>query len=301
MKNHKISPCIWFQNHVEEAVKLYISTFKNSKITHTTYYTDAGEKVSGIPKGTVQTISFEAAGLEMLGLNGGPSFGEQSPSVSLFVTCGSVAELDTVYNKLSAGGSTLLPLQEYPFSKRYVFFSDKYGIHWQLFLEEGSAQKITPSIIFGGDHKGLGAKAMEFYLKVFKNSKTLVDFRYAQGEGDGIPGSVKHARLLLDGSEMVIMDSGHSQPMKMSNGISFIIHCKNQAEVDYFWDAIAKKGQEIQCGWISDEFGVTWQVVPDELNKLMEGEPKRSERMMQAMFKMKKLNIDELKQIYSSN
>ncbi len=295
----KISPCLWFTDDASEAAKLYTSIFKNSKIHKTTYYSASSAKVSGMPEGSVLTVDFQIAGLQVQALRGGPYF-KHTPATSLFVTCGSADELDSIYKKLSPGGETQMELGEYPFSKRYAFFSDKYGVHWQLFLEEGAAQKITPCIIFGGDKQGLGAKAVPFYCELFKESQVIVDKRYGKNEG-GLEGSIMHARVSFFGSEMVIMDAGQNAPLPLTGAISFTVLCKNQDEVDYFWNTIAKSGKEIQCGWIEDQFGVSWQIVPEGTDELVFGPDKAAaERANEAMLKMKKLNINELRKAYEN-
>ncbi|HVK61175.1 MAG TPA: VOC family protein [Bdellovibrionales bacterium] len=294
----RIYPCIWLNNQADEAAKLYTSTFENSRIGKVTHYGESGADVSGMPKGSVLTVDLEIAGCHAQLLNGG-SYYQQTPSVSLFVTCGSKAEVDKIFGRLSPGGKVLMELGEYPFSQRYVFFSDKFGVHWQLMFEEGANQKVIPSIIFGGDKKGFGAKAVDFYLSLFKNSRKLVDERYKKGEG-GKEGSVKHARLSLDGSELVIMDSGHDAPMTLNGAISLVVTCKDQAEVDRFWDAIRKAGKEVQCGWIEDEFGVSWQIVPAGLESILySSDAEKSERATAAMLQMKKLDINVLKRVYA--
>lgn len=295
----KITPCVWFTAQADEAAKLYTSTFKNSKILKTTYYSAASSKVSGIPEGTVLTVDFEIAGFRSQALHGGPYF-KHTPAVSLFVTCGSAEEVDSLYKKLSPGGESQMELGEYPFSKRYAFFSDKFGVHWQLFLEDGASTKVAPCILFGGDKQGLGAKALPFYSKLFKNSKSLVDVRYGKNQG-GPEGSIMHARVSLDGSEIIIMDAGQNAPLPLTGAISLSVLCKDQKEVDEFWNAFAQSGKEIQCGWIEDQFGVSWQIVPDGIDDLLYSSDKEAaERATEAMLRMKKLNIGELRQAYSN-
>lgn len=295
----RISPCLWFVDKGEEAANLYTSLFKNSKTTKVSRYGDAGAEVSGRPKGSVMTVEIEIAGLSLQILNGGPEF-QHTPATSLFVTCGSRDELDQIYQSLSPGGKVLMELGEYPFSPRYAFFSDKFGVHWQLILEEGAEQKIAPCIIFGGDKRGYGAKALAFYLTLFKNAQTLVDVRYPKGD-PALEGTVMHARLQLDGSELVIMESGKEGSMPLTSAFSLTINCKDQSEVDYFWNLIGKSGKEIQCGWIEDQFGLSWQVVPEGIADLISGpDAKKAEQAMSAMLKMKKLDINKLCQAYTS-
>jgi predicted 3-demethylubiquinone-9 3-methyltransferase (glyoxalase superfamily) len=290
----KITPCIWFVNQADEAARLYTSVFKNSGIGKSARYGDAGADISGMAKGSVMTVDFQIAGQSILGLNGGPHY-EHTPSVSLFATCGTKEEVDAIYQKLSPGGKVLFELGKYPFCEYYTFFSDKFGVYWQLFYEKGAEQKVTPSIIFSGEKRGFGAKAIQFYLSLFQNSKVLIDHRYEKDQG-GRPGDVAHARLSLDGSELIIMDSGHDKAMPITGALSLIVNCQDQNEVDTYWSAIAKEGKEIQCGWIEDKFGLSWQIVPVEMSQIFSSsDPQKTERAMKAMLQMKKLDIDKLR------
>jgi len=146
----KISPCLWFDDNAEEAVKFYTSIFPNSKIREVVPYTV--ETPSNKPIGSVMTVSFELDGYSFLGLNGGPYF-KPNPSISFHVKCETKDEVDTIWEKLSENGKVLMPLDKYPFSERYGWLKDKYGISWQL---------ITPDFIKLDKNK----KVMEAILKM---------------------------------------------------------------------------------------------------------------------------------------
>ena len=117
----KITPCLWFDTQAEEAANFYVSIFKNSKIGHITRYGDAGAKVSGRPKGTVMTVTFEIEGQEFMALNGGPHF-KFSEAISLMVKCDTQKEIDVMWEKLSQGGET----------GQCGWLKDKYGLSWQI-------------------------------------------------------------------------------------------------------------------------------------------------------------------------
>jgi predicted 3-demethylubiquinone-9 3-methyltransferase (glyoxalase superfamily) len=117
----KITPCLWFNSQAEEAANFYVSIFKNSKIGHITRYGDAGAKVSGRPKGTVMTVTFEIEGQEFMALNGGPHF-KFSEAISLMVKCDTQKEIDVMWEKLSQGGET----------GQCGWLKDKYGLSWQI-------------------------------------------------------------------------------------------------------------------------------------------------------------------------
>ena len=123
----KITPCLWFDNQAEEATKFYASIFKNSKIGNVTRYGEAGATVSGRPKGSVMTVTFEIEGQEFVALNGGPHF-KFSEAISLMVKCETQKEIDEVWEKLSHGG------EEGPCG----WLKDKYGLSWQIVSPEWS-------------------------------------------------------------------------------------------------------------------------------------------------------------------
>jgi predicted 3-demethylubiquinone-9 3-methyltransferase (glyoxalase superfamily) len=143
-------------------------------------------------------------------------------------------------------------------------------------------------------------EAMNFYLSIFPNSKVVSTTRYGAG-GPGPAGTVMTAQFSLDGQEFVALNGG---PMhQFSDAISFVINCETQAEVDRFWDKLsAGGGQPGPCGWLKDRYGLSWQVVPTILPKLLAGtDAAKSGRAMAAMMKMSKLDGDALKRAYDGN
>jgi predicted 3-demethylubiquinone-9 3-methyltransferase (glyoxalase superfamily) len=149
-------------------------------------------------------------------------------------------------------------------------------------------QNITPFIWF----KDQAEAAVRFYLSVFKNSKILKVTRYPKG-GPGKPGSVMTMQFRLLGQEFVAMNCG--TVYKITPAISFVVNCRTQAEVDYYWRKLSAGGKEVQCGWLEDKYDVSWQITPVMLPKLLiNKDPLKVERVMQAMMKMVKLDIKTL-------
>jgi predicted 3-demethylubiquinone-9 3-methyltransferase (glyoxalase superfamily) len=149
-------------------------------------------------------------------------------------------------------------------------------------------QKITPFLWFDGNAE----EAMNFYTSVFKNAKVGNISRYGEA-GPGPAGSVLTASFELEGLQFTALNGGPH--FKFNEAISFHVACESQAEVDYFWDGLGAGGQIQQCGWLKDKFGVSWQIVPTALPRLL-GNPDRAKanRVMQAMLEMKKLDIAAL-------
>jgi predicted 3-demethylubiquinone-9 3-methyltransferase (glyoxalase superfamily)/uncharacterized protein YndB with AHSA1/START domain len=287
--NHptKITPFLWFDGQAEEAADFYVSVFKNSEIKTVTRSGDS-----------VMVVNFSLDGQEFSALNGGPEF-KVNPSISFYVVCETEAETDEVWRRLSEGGSALMPLQKYDWSEKYGWVQDRFGVSWQISLGkmEDTGQKFTPSLLFTGGKSGRGEEAVHFYTSVFSPSSITGILRYGPGE-PGREGTVKHAQFTLHNETFMIMDSPMNDPFTFNEGLSFLINCETQAEVDYYWGKlIADGGAESMCGWLKDKFGVSWQVVPAILPKLLSHpDPAKAQRATAAMLKMRKIEIDKLTQ-----
>ncbi|NTV24005.1 MAG: VOC family protein [Nanoarchaeota archaeon] len=290
----KISMCLWFDDNAEEAAKLYTSLFKDSKILKTDHYGEASAKASGRKKGSVMTVAFQLDGQKFLGLNGGPIF-KFTPAISLFAYCKTEKDVDMLYKKLSTGGEVMMPLGKYPFSERYAFIKDMFGVSWQLMLSPEKPH-IAPSLLFVGKDLGKAEAAARFYTSVFRRSKIDHLLLYEDGE-EGEKGTVKHSLFRLEGQEFIAMDGTGPHVFGFNESISFIVDCDTQEEIDYYWEKLTEGGHEVECGWLTDKFGVSWQINPSILEK-MQDDPVKSERMMKALLGMKKLDIAELKKAY---
>ena len=156
-------------------------------------------------------------------------------------------------------------------------------------------QKITPFLWFDNNAE----EAANFYVSVFKNSKLLNIARYGE-VGPGPAGSVMTAEFELNGQEFVALNAGPT--FKFTEAISFVVNCETQEEVDYYWERLSEGGEKSHCGWLKDKFGLSWQVTPTILGKLMaDKDQEKSNRVMQAMLKMDKLDIEPLQRAYEGN
>lgn len=154
--------------------------------------------------------------------------------------------------------------------------------------------KITPCLWCDGNAEDMA----KFYVSVFPNSK-ITDVAYYSDAGPGKPGDVLIVSFELNGAPFTALNAGPQ--FKFNEAISFQIPCKDQKEVDYYWEKLTAGGSEIQCGWLKDKYGLAWQVVPVNLMELnAHGERARLTRMNQAMFTMKKLDIATLEKAYNS-
>jgi predicted 3-demethylubiquinone-9 3-methyltransferase (glyoxalase superfamily) len=149
-------------------------------------------------------------------------------------------------------------------------------------------QKITPFIWFNDKAE----EAMNFYMSIFKNSKTINVSRYGDS-GPGPKGSVMVCKFQLDGQEIMALNGGPMFPL--SPAFSLVVNCKNQEEIDEYWEKLSAGGATSQCGWLTDKFGLSWQIVPEILGELVGKDPEKSNRVMKALLKMTKLDIKTLK------
>lgn len=296
---NKIYPCLWFDGKGKEAAEFYCSVFSQW---------DRSPDSSKIITDTGLVVIFNLSGKKFMALNGGPMF-RINPSISFFAVCHTTEEIETKWKGLSDGGMVMMPLNSYPWSEKYGWCQDKYGVNWQLMIpatpEGGSRMQeetIVPCLMFTQNKSGKAAGAIELYTSIFPGSKTELTARYEKGEPD-VEGYIKHARISLGGETFALMDSSGPHTFTFSEGLSLVVDCKDQEEVDHYWNKLtADGGQESMCAWLKDKYGVSWQIVPSKLGELI-GSPDREKagRAMQAMLKMKKIIVADLQKAYDGN
>lgn len=288
----KIVPHLWFDTQAKEAAAWYVSIFENSQIKNVTTIKDT-------PSGDADIVTFNLAGLEFMAISAGPYF-TINPSVSFFVVFDNEKEIDAVWNKLIEGGSALMEYDTYPWANKYGWLQDKYGVSWQLSWskEHQFKQKITPLLMFTQDKAGKAKEAIEFYTSLFPDSDTAVVVPYAKGDGD-TEGFIKHAQFSLAGIHFMAMDSSLAHKFVFNEAISLIVRCKDQQEIDFYWEKLSAVPEAEQCGWLKDKFGVSWQVVPTAMDEMMEkGTPEQVARVTEAFLKMKKFDLATLQQAF---
>ena len=303
----KITPHLWFDKEAKEAAEFYTSVFPASRIVNASVIHDT-------PSGDCDIVSFQLLGQEFMSISAGPLF-KFNPSVSfivnfdpLFFKDSSSPEkearktIDSVWDTLSEGGTVLMPIDQYPFSNRYGWIQDKFGLSWQLILTnpEGDGRpSIVPSLMFVGDNAGRAEEAINFYLSVFKDSRMGEMFRYGPGQAPDKEGSIMFADFMLEKSWFAAMDSARGQAYNFNEAISFIIKCKTQKEINYYWEKLSAVPEAEQCGWLKDKFGLSWQVVPEAMDEMLaDRDPQRVARVTEAFLKMKKFDLAELENAY---
>jgi predicted 3-demethylubiquinone-9 3-methyltransferase (glyoxalase superfamily) len=274
----QIHPCLWFDGQAKAAATFYCSIFKDSKIT----------------VDSPMVVNFELHGKKFMGLNGGPHF-KINPSISIFVTCTTNEEIEKISTKLSDGGSFLMPLDKYPWSEKYAWVKDKFGLTWQLMLDEtpNGVDKIIPSFLFSNQQFGKAKEAIELYTSLFPDSKIHPLQLYKVGEPQP-EGYLKFGHFTISNTLFAAMDGPGNHQFAFNEGVSLVVECETQQEIDLYWNTLtANGGEESRCGWLKDKFGISWQIIPANLGKLM-SDKQKGQRAMQALMKMNKLDIETL-------
>ncbi len=306
----KIVPSLWFDKNCEEAIKFYTSVFStlpgrdlasggpNSKIDTIQHYPEGSTEphMQGM-EGKVLTGIFELEGYKFMALDGGPYF-KFTPAISFFVNCETEEEIDALWGKLSEGGKVMMEFQKYPFSEKYGWCSDKYGVSWQLNLVKAD-QKIIPSLLFTQDKVGGAEEAINFYTSLFPNSEVTTISRYEKGDYDK-EGLIKYSLFKLAGESFSAMESTLSHEFTFNEAVSLYVECEDQEEVDRLWEKLSAVPESEQCGWVKDKYGVSWQIIPKQLGELLSDPDKeKAGRVINAMLQMKKISVADLQKAYN--
>ncbi|MFM1654990.1 VOC family protein [Brevibacillus sp. B_LB10_24] len=298
-----ITPHLWFDKEAKEAAEFYCSVFPDSEIKSTA-------TLHNTPSGDCDVVSFNVWGHPFMAISAGPFF-TFNPSISFIVHFdpsrekGAAVHLDKVWNQLSEGGTVLMPLDKYPFSERYGWIQDKYGVSWQLLLTNPDGEPrpaIVPSLMFVGNNCGKAEEAREFYLSIFRNAKPGALFRYGPDQEPNKEGTVMFTDFLLEKTWFAAMDSALEHPFSFNEAISLLINCETQEEIDYYWENLSAVREAEQCGWLKDKYGVSWQISPAALDEMMtKSTPEQRDRVTKAFLTMKKFNIAELQKAFLGN
>ena len=300
----KIVPHLWFDTQAKEAAQFYTSLFPDSAVTNVTTIHDT-------PSGDADIVSFTLWGHSFMAISAGPVF-KINPSVSFMVNFDPAQDpdartrIDEVWAKLSEGGTALMPLDKYPFSERYGWIQDRYGLSWQLILTDPAGEPrppIIPSLLFVTPGCDKAEEATDFYLSVFKDgSRRGMMARYPAGMEPNKEGSIMFTDFQLLGQWFTAMDgSSTMHHFAFNEAVSFIVKCETQEEIDYYWEKLSAVPASEQCGWLKDKYGLSWQIVPTAMDRMMaEGSDEQRARVTEAFLKMKKFDIAELEKAYAA-
>lgn len=305
----KIVPHLWFDKEAPEAAAFYTSVFGGSSAVGTI------TTLSDTPSGDADLVPFTLWGYDFLAISAGPYF-KPTPAISFMVNFdpsqmeGAEAKLTEMWGKLAEGGKVMMPLQEYPFSRRYGWVADKYGFSWQLILSDPKGEPrpaIIPSFLFTGAKAGNTEAAVKHYIDTFTSAPTPSGetrqgalARWPAGVEGEKEGTVMFTDFALAGQWFAAMDSANPEHVSDFNeAVSLIVRCDTQAEIDYFWQKLSAVPEAEQCGWLKDQFGVSWQVVPRQMDAMMATQDKAAlARVTQAFLKMKKFDLAALERAF---
>ncbi len=303
----KITPHLWFDKEAKEAAEFYASIFPDSRVINTT-------TLHNTPSGDADVVSFELWGRKFMAISAGPFF-KFNPSVSFIVNFDPLLfdhssspekeareKIDRVWAKLAEGGDVLMPIDKYPFSERYGWIQDKYGLSWQLILTnpEGDPRPpIVASLMFVGDNVGRAEEAINFYLSVFKDSKMGLVYRYGPNQEPDQEGTIMFADFMLENYWFAAMDSAHEHNFTFNEAISFMVSCDTQKEIDDYWEKLSAVPEAEQCGWLKDKYGLSWQIIPTVMDEILQDKDEQKiARVTEAFLKMRKFDLAELKKAY---
>lgn len=303
----KITPHLWFDKEAKEAATFYTSVFPDSNVTSTTVIRDT-------PSGDCDIVSFDIWGHPFMSISAGPLF-KFNPSVSFMVNFDPLLfkdspspekearkKIDEVWGRLSEGGIALMPIDKYPFSERFGWIQDKYGVSWQLILTDPGGDPrpaILPALIFVGHNVGRAEEAVNFYLSVFKDSKKGLVFRYDKDQEPDQEGTIMFSDFMIENCWLAANDSAHQHNFQFNEAISFIVRCENQKEIDYYWEKLSAVPEAEQCGWLKDKYGLSWQITPASMDQMLaDKDSKRRARVTQAFLQMKKFDLAKLERAY---
>lgn len=302
MDTQRIVPNIWCNGTAEDAGAFYAAALPDAAFEVESRYPMTGllpfqESLAGEPL----TVAVRVSGYRFTLVNAGDEF-HPNAALSFMLNfdplnyAGGViaarAALDATWTALSAGGEVLLPLGEYPFSAHYGWVADRFGVHWQLMLTDPTGDPrpfVIPTLLFGGPVQNRAGEAIDFYASVFENAAPGMRAPYGEPQGPASAEALMFGEFRIGSQWFAAMDSGAEQRETFSCGVSLEVLCRDQAEIDRLWDALSAVPEAEQCGWLADRFGVSWQIVPENMGALME-RPGAYERMLE----MKKLVIAEL-------
>jgi predicted 3-demethylubiquinone-9 3-methyltransferase (glyoxalase superfamily) len=286
---NKIIPHLWYDTQAVEAANFYVSLFDNSHIDGVTVIKDT-------PSGDCDFVNFTLAGQTFSAISAGPYF-TLNPSISLTVAFDNEEQLRETWQKLSEGGEPLMPLDSYPFCPLFGWIQDRYGLSWQLMLLRPGdiTHKIIISFLFSKDHSGLSEEAARTYIDVFKDGGINMLQYYEPNEAQEPQARVKYLNFNLLDQQFSAMDHAYPADHDFNEAFSLMVLCKDQSEIDYYWDKLSHVPEAEQCGWCKDRFGVSWQIAPSDWDHvLFHGTEEEKKRVTQAFLEMKKFDLAEL-------
>jgi predicted 3-demethylubiquinone-9 3-methyltransferase (glyoxalase superfamily) len=295
-----IKPHLWFDQDAKQAAEFYASFMPDAAVNYANHFPMPGG-------GECKVVEFTIAGQSFFGISSDHKLGI-NPSISFMINFDpsrdpdAAQHIDEIWNKLIEKGKVMMPLDSYPFSKRYGWVEDKNGVSWQLMLTNPEGEErpvIVPSLMFIEPMAGKADEAIDFYCSVFKDSRRGITAPRPEDMGPDKAGTLMFADYYLDQTWLAAMDSAHQHGFNFNDALSLLIPCETQEEIDYYWSALPAGGEAGQCGWLKDKYGVSWQVASTVMfDALKNGTPEEIKRVTETFMTMKKVDIATLQRAY---
>ena len=296
----KIIPNIWYTGNAEDAGAYYASIFDDTTSAVTARYPDEVPDWQAEFAGAPLVVDVAISGYHLTLINAGGEL-HPNPSISFMLNfdplmfdgdeAAARTRLDALWAQLADGGTALMDIDEYPWSKRYGWIQDRYGVSWQLMLTDPDGDPrpfVIPQLMFSAGVVGKSREAATFYTELFDDAALGMIAESPEPSGNAPEGSIMFGEFCIGPQWFSMMDDGGGGDNPFTPAVSLEVQCKDQAEIDRYWDALSAVAEAEQCGWLADKWGVSWQIVPANMGELMQ-RPNAYEHMLA----MKKIVIDD--------
>ncbi len=286
-----IIPHLWYDTEAKEAAAFYVNIF-GGKIDWTYTITDT-------PSGDSDLIQFQLGDMTLAAISAGPYF-KLNESMSLMVNVASKDEVTRLYQALSEGGRVLMPLGEYPFSPYYVWLEDRFGLSWQLSYapDLDNSYQFDICLLFSQDQVGLAQPMLDYYKDKLPQASVGQLSYYGEGEAAVEAAKLNYAELLVAGQKMIVMDHGYGGEASFNEAFSLMVYVDSQDELNFYYDLLSAVPEAEMCGWVKDQFGISWQIVPRILMEAYDtASPEQIKAVNAAVMTMKRLDIGTIQTI----
>lgn len=280
-----IIPHLWYDTEAKEAVAFYVELF-GGKIDWTYTITDT-------PSGDSDLIQFQLGDMTLAAISAGPYF-KLNESMSLMVNVASKDEVTRLYQALSEGGRILMPLGGYPFSPYYVWLEDRFGLSWQLSYapDLNKPYQFDICLLFSQDQVGLAQPMLDYYKDKLPQASVGQISYYGEGEAPVEAAKLNYTELLVAGQKLIVMDHGYGGEASFNEAFSLMVYVDSQDELNFYYDLLSAVPEAEMCGWVKDQFGISWQIVPRILMEAYDtANPEQIKAVNAAVMTMKRLDI----------
>lgn len=286
-----IIPHLWYDTEAKEAVAFYVDLF-GGKLDWTYTITDT-------PSGDSDLIQFQLGDMTLAAISAGPYF-KLNESMSLMVNVANRDEVTRLYQALSEGGRILMPLAEYSFSPYYVWLEDRFGLSWQLSYapDLDKPYQFDICLLFSQEQVGLAQPMLDYYKDKLPQASVGQLSYYGEGEATVEAAKLNYAELLVAGQKMIVMDHGYGGEASFNEAFSLMVYVDSQDELDFYYDLLSAVPEAEMCGWVKDQFGISWQIVPRILMEAYDtASPEKVKAVNAAVMTMKRLDFATIQTI----